>query len=245
MSSPRESLNNAHRLTGWRARWTRRWLSLKYRIFHRGYRRLVLEKIPEAAFVVLPDVFNPVLFRIGPFLGRAASKLIASKAAASAANAPIRVLDVGTGSGVCAVLAAQAGAAAVATDINPEAVRCAKINALLNDLEERIEVRRKNLLEDLHGERFDLVLFSPPFYIGRPRDWLDCAWRSEDVFERFAEGLPAALKPDGQALIALSTDGAGQYFLNLMRQRGFDVSLHQQEHWGNEIAAIYSVRPQG
>ncbi|OGS05651.1 MAG: hypothetical protein A3G41_05580 [Elusimicrobia bacterium RIFCSPLOWO2_12_FULL_59_9] len=198
----------------------------------------MLERIPEAAFVVLPDVFNPVLFRIGPFLGRAAAKLIAS-----AASAPIRVLDVGTGSGVCAVLTAQAGAALVAIDVNPEAVRCAKINALLNGLEERIEVRLGNLFEGLDAERFDLVLFSPPFYIGRPQDWLDHAWRSEDVFERFAEGLPAVLKQDGQALIALSTDGACQYFLNLLRQRRFEVSLHQQEHWGNEMASIYSVRP--
>ncbi len=57
----------------------------------------------------------------------------------------------------------------VAVDINPAAVRCAQINALLNQLEQRIEVRRGDLFAPVAGERFDLVLFNPPFLRGAPR----------------------------------------------------------------------------
>ena len=43
-----------------------------------------------------------------------------------------RVLDLGSGAGVAAVLAARAGARVVATDIRPEAVACTRANAARN-----------------------------------------------------------------------------------------------------------------
>ena len=95
-------------------------------------------------------------------------------------------LDMGTGSGVGAIFAARRGYRVVAVDINPQAVRCARINTLLNRLEERIEVRRGDLFEPVRGERFDLVLFNPPFFVGEPRSDLDRAWRGREVLERFA-----------------------------------------------------------
>ena len=47
---------------------TRLYLKLRYQVFSRRYRRLVLERVGDAPFLVLPQVFNPVLFRTGPFL---------------------------------------------------------------------------------------------------------------------------------------------------------------------------------
>ena len=57
-----------------------------------------------------------------------------------------------------------------AVDINPDAVRCARINALQHHLETCIEVRQGDLFEPVQGERFDLVLFNPPFFRGQPRN---------------------------------------------------------------------------
>ena len=55
------------------------------------------------------------------------------------------MLDMGTGSGICAVFAARyAGASWRWTSI-AEAVRCAGINAQLNHLEHRIEIRQGDL----------------------------------------------------------------------------------------------------
>jgi predicted nicotinamide N-methyase len=56
-----------------------------------------------------------------------------------------RVLDVGTGSGLCAIVAARLGAASiVAVDVDPIASAAAGLNARANDV--RIAVRRLDLL---------------------------------------------------------------------------------------------------
>ena len=95
----------------------------------------------------------------------------------------------------------------VAVDISPAAVRCARLNALLNGLEERVDVREGDLFAPLGRERFDLVLFNPPFLIGPPRDHRDAAWRSVDAARRFAAGLEVHLAPSGEALVLLSSFG--------------------------------------
>jgi len=84
-------------------------------------------------------------------------------------------------------------------------VRCARANVLLSGLDDRIEIRQGDLFAPVAGERFDLLLFNPPFFRGEPRGNFDLAWRATDVLERFAAGLPAALAPGGRALLLLST----------------------------------------
>ena len=109
--------------------------------------------------LVLPDVFNPTLFHT--------SEALVAQLDADRIRPDMTVLDMGTGSGIAAIAVARRGARVVAVDISAEAVRCARINVLLNRVDDRVEVRRGDLFEPVHGERFDLVLFNPPFYAGR------------------------------------------------------------------------------
>ena len=51
-----------------------------------------------------------------------------------------RVLDMGTGSGIQAILAASKSSNVVAVDMNPFAVKCTKLNVNLNKLSSRIQV---------------------------------------------------------------------------------------------------------
>ena len=213
----------------------RAWLKLRYRILSRRYDRLVLEEIDGVPLVVLPQVFNPVLLRSGALMARAVTRLPLEKANPS-------VLDLGTGSGVGAVFAARRGASVTAVDINPAAVRCARINALLNELEGRIEVRLGDLFEPVEGRQFDLVLFNPPFYRGVPSDHLDHAWRGQDVFERFAAGLDSMLTADGYALLTLSSDGDCDELLAELVAAGFRNEIVEQTDLINEVVTIYAVR---
>ncbi len=151
---------------------------------------------------------------------------------------------MGTGSGIGAVFAARRGFRVVGVDLNPEAVRCARINALLNGLEDRIEIREGDLFGPVAGERFDLVLFNPPFFRGQPRGLFDLAWRGVDVLERFAAGLPDCLAPGGQALVLLSTDGDADGMLRALEAAGLTVGIAARRHFGNEIMTIYSIRDQ-
>jgi release factor glutamine methyltransferase len=194
-----------------------------------------LERVGGLPFMITPGVFNPKLLRTGGFF--------ASQIDSSLIDRDGEVLDMGTGSGVCAVIAANHARRVVAVDINGAAVRCAGINALLNHREHKIEVRHGDLFAAVPGERFDLILFNPPFLRGTPRDDRDRAWRSSDVAERFAAGLGAHLKPGGAALMLLSTFGDGRIFLEELRKQSFEISVLAERRFVNERLTIFRVLP--
>jgi HemK-related putative methylase len=212
------------------------WLYLKRPFLLPRVRKPVLERIDGVTLLSLPDVLNPVVFRSGELLARTVSE------SPLAEPANHRALDMGTGTGVGAVFLARRGWRVVAVDLNPEAVRCARINALLNRLEDRVEVRQGDLFGPVEGERFDLILFNPPFFRGEPKGLFDLAWRSPDVIERFAAGLPGALSETGQALLLLSTDGDAEGMLRALAAHGLRVEPAVRRDFGNEVMTIYRVR---
>ena len=193
-----------------------------------------LERVRGVPLLVAPGVFNPKVPRTGAFL--------AAHLDPQLVRTDADVLDMGTGSGVCAVFAARVARRVVAVDISAAAVRCARINALLNHLEHRIEVRHGDLFAPVAGERFDVILFNPPFLRGAPRDDRDRAWRSTDVAERFAAGLPDHLKPGGSALVVLSTFGDAPRFLAEFRRRGIAISVLAERRFVNERLALFQLR---
>jgi release factor glutamine methyltransferase len=71
-----------------------------------------------------------------------------------------RVLDMGTGSGINAILAASQGARVVAVDINPQAVLAAQDNVERSGLADRIDVQRGDLFSEVIGQ-FDLIIYEP------------------------------------------------------------------------------------
>ena len=203
-------------------------------IDRRRYQSVVIEHVDGLPLVVLPDVFNPKLLRSGEFLVQQLSR-------ADLLPPGSRVLDLGSGSGAAGIAAAKRGCAVTAIDINPSAVRCTRINALLNDVE--IDVRQGDLFGTLGTERFDVVLFNPPYYRGVPRDALDRAWRSIDVPERFAAGLASHLAPGGYGLVVLSSDGDDQAFLQALERNGLSTETVAMRDFTNEVMRVYEVRP--
>jgi HemK-related putative methylase len=214
------------------------WLYLKRPFLLPRVRKPVLERIDGVPLVSLPDVLNPVVFRSGELLART----VAASPLAEPTPASTRALDMGTGSGVGAVFLARRGWRVTAVDLNPEAVRCARINALLNRLEDRIEVRQGDLFGPVAGERFDLILFNPPFFRGEPKGLFDLAWRATDVLERFAAGLPNALTDRGRALLLLSTDGDAAGMLRALEANGLRYEPAVRKDYGNEVMTIYDIR---
>jgi release factor glutamine methyltransferase len=230
---------------------TRFYLTLRHQIFGRRYRRLLLEEVDGIPLVVLPEVFNPVLFRTGVLLARNIPLAPPGRSrppkrggvgeGMGEGGGACVALDMGTGSGIGAIFAARAGWRVVGVDLNPDAVRCARINILLNRLEDRVDTRQGDLFAPVEGERFDLILFNPPFYRGVPEDDLDRAWRGTDVMERFAAGLLTALNPGGRALIVLSTDGDGPGMLAALKANGFQVETVAARDFGNEVLMVYTA----
>ena len=78
-------------------------------------------------------------------------------------------LDLGTGSGAQAFLAARHSDRVVGLDLNPRALRLARLNAVLNDVG-NVDWRQGDLFEPVRGERFGLVVANPPFVISPVQD---------------------------------------------------------------------------
>jgi HemK-related putative methylase len=220
----------------WIARLIGKTMALGYRLTGKArYDDFRLERLHGLHFVVLPSVFNPKVPRTGDFL---ASLLEQNRMPADS-----RVLDMGTGSGVCAIVAARHVRRVVAVDINPEAVRCARINALLNEMQEKVDVRQGDLFAPVSGERFDRVLLNPPFLLGSPQNDRDRAWRSSDVAERFAAGLGAHLNPGGCAWVLLSSFGDGHRFVNEFYKHGLQVEVLAERRFINERLTVLKIAP--
>lgn len=206
----------------------RKWLG------HCEYDEHALEHFDGRRILVLPTVFNPRALRTGRFF--------ASELTATALARVDSVLDMGTGSGICAVACAEHVHRVLAIDINPAAVRSARINVLINDVEARVEVREGDLFDRVGDERFDLVLFNPPFIRAVPRDPRDRAWRGADVVDRFARALRDHLRPGGCALVLLSTFGDAATFLDAFDD-SWRVERWAQRQFINETLAIFKVEP--
>ena len=144
-------------------------------------------------------------------------------AALAAYGAGERVLDVGTGCGYHAILAALCGAQVTATDVSARALGYARFNAALAGAE--IDFRRGSLLEPVRGprfdpadavdsadslsaarERYDVVVSNPPFVITPEaaradgvRTYRDGGREGDSLLAELVGELRGVLAPGGRA----------------------------------------------
>jgi release factor glutamine methyltransferase len=120
-----------------------------------------------------------------------------------------RVLEIGAGLGLAAVLAAKAGADVVATDILPEAVEVIRTNAGLNGV--LVDARLGDCYAPVAGERFDLIGTNAPQMPTPPtRARRDAAAMADnggvdgwEMLDRVIAGGPRHLRPGGRLIITL------------------------------------------
>ena len=120
-----------------------------------------------------------------------------------------RVLEIGAGLGLAAVLAARAGARVVATDIVPAAIEAIVANAALNGV--TIDARLGDGWAPIAAERFDLVCTNPPQMPtppGRDRDDPEAAADNGGVdgwalLDRVIAEAPAHLERGGRLVFSI------------------------------------------
>ncbi len=141
-------------------------------------------------------VFAPVRTDYVPLVAQA--PLPAALSAASVA------FDIGTGTGVLAVILARRGIAQVnATENNPRALLCATENLQRLGLQKQVAVTDTDLFPE---GRAALVVCNPPWVPARPSSVLEHAVFDQDgrMLAGFLQGLASHLLPDGEGWLILS-----------------------------------------
>lgn len=116
-----------------------------------------------------------------------------------------RVLDMGTGNGVQALLASKHAAHVVATDVNARALGYVELNARLNGVD-KVELREGSFFEPVAGERFDLVVTNPPYVISPESVYAyrDSGLPGDEVSRSVVAAAPEHLAEGGFAHVLVS-----------------------------------------
>jgi SAM-dependent methyltransferase len=114
-----------------------------------------------------------------------------------------RLLDLGTGGGFQALLAARHGMHAIGVDIGERAVELAGLSSALSRID-GVEWRLGNWFDPIDGERFDLVVANPPFVISPSRRFLfqESGLPPGELARDLVQAAPAHLTPGGIAIIS-------------------------------------------
>ena len=208
--------------------------------YHLILKRRTTRRTHAAGFrmIVRPTVFHPRYFLTSEFFALFIGRLDLSGQ---------RVADVGTGSGILALAAAQAGAAQVtAIDVNPNAALSAAENARANGFGNRVSAVCSNLLSALAtGALFDVIITSPPSFPGEPRDLADRAWHAGPDYRDIALLFDQArqrLAPGGRMYILLSSDSDLDLFSTLIARARFRARLAAERAFLVESFIIYLLQ---
>ncbi len=197
------------------------------------------------SFTVTPDVLIP----------RPETEILLERALAVVrrnwSGKALRVLDLGTGSGIIAVVSAlELPTAQVwAVDVSPAALEVARCNAARHGVAERLHFIQSDWLAGLPaGAGFDLVLSNPPYVEAHlvagksgpdgcrlepevvehePHLALDGGADGLRVYARFATELPRVLRPGGLLFLEIGA-GQGQAVMKKFQSTGMfgDCVVH-------------------
>jgi methylase of polypeptide subunit release factors len=179
----------------------------------RRAREGIFMEILGGTITILPHVYVPADLSV-PAMFAEYKNLIKGK----------KVLDMGTGTGILAILAARIGAdMVIATDNNLNAVNNANLNVERFGLNDKVEVRGPaDLFDSVSGEKFDVILFNAPWIQGEPQTLYDTANYDPGyrVLDGFIKVASQHLTDYGSILLQYS---------DVSQQKGDDSIAHLHE----------------
>lgn len=183
--------------------------------------------------------FWTLTLKVGPdvLIPRPDTETLVEVALKLCSHPPVRILDLGTGSGalLLACLSEWPQATGLGVDASQAALSVAQENAQTNGFADRATFSLGNWGEGL-CERFDLILSNPPYiaetedisYEVRTHEPANALFAGADGLEdyrRILPQLPGLLAPGGLALLEIGHK-QGPVLLEMAVQHGFSASLH-------------------
>ncbi len=143
------------------------------------------------------------------------------------------VLDIGTGCGLLAVIAARNAKKVMASDINPHAVKCAKVNAASNNVASKITFFQGDLLQPIpKTAKFNIIVFNAPYLPcsqSEQRTWIGRAWAGGSLgrqfIDRFIAEAPGYLKKNGRILLVQSSLACIDETLRRFKAKNFAATV--------------------
>lgn len=140
------------------------------------------------------------------------------------------ILDIGTGTGILALMLAQKSTAAIdAIDVDIEAIAQAKENVEFCKWRERIKVSHTSLQKYVKEcpHKYDLIVSNPPYFTDSsksPEEGRTLARHNDFLpFVELVEGVVALLEPKGKFYVILPTKEAG-ILKELAEKKGLRLS---------------------
>lgn len=133
-----------------------------------------------------------------------------------------KLLELGAGSGLIAMYAAQKGACVTASDINPVAIEYLYRNQKANKSD--IRIIHSDLFEKIPSEVFDIIMINPPYFKKHPTNFKECAWycgENGEYFQNLFKSLSNHVHSESKVFMSLS-DGCDLGMIRFLAgQRGF------------------------
>ena len=150
-----------------------------------------------------------------------------------------RVLDIGCGSGVLTVFAAQKSEHVTAIDISPQAIENTQLNCKAHGIE-NVTIKPSDMFAAVSDETFDYILSYPPLFEASFTS-KDQQWCTSNTFvKELFGGAAKHLNPDGQ-LVVLLPEAFRDSPQELAQQHGLEfveATLHKDRSLSTRLHSI-------
>ena len=169
------------------------------------------------ALDVLPNVYAPEFFDDSLWFAKQLREIVGDKS----------LLEIGTGTGVIAVFCAKNGASVVATDINPDAVKNARLNGQRHKL--NISVREGDVYQALNpDEKFDFIFWAHPFNAWDMKVDMLLASGIDPLYQglrKYIAGAKTHLTPTGKLLLGTGDSADLKLIASIAKENGYELKL--------------------